>query len=328
MKFRSTMALGLALSMSVQPVFASTTIVEAVNQIRADSTLISGWTADQLKYAVPFNGTSGDAIPSQLKLFGVEVGVEGVASSTKIDTSAFRQLPTSLVDTTKIDTFSRLPMPSVLGHAQIGLPFGIFGGIRVGGIPKQNFDNGSTHVSVKNKIVGIDVRKTLIQDGLAKFGLTVGANYTHIDGSFDISSPFTGTNTDGGTTTTLDGTGTGHSDWTMNSYGLQAILNKKVAFINPYVGASVNRNAGTVNSSIRTTGTVTQGAFPPQDIDTVAGGPVIGSASSKANKWDLRGLLGIEFSILPFVRLGLGGEYAGTKNVAGSLGLRVQFGGI
>jgi len=40
---------------------------------------------------------------------------------------------------------------------------------------------------------------------------------------------------------------------------------------------------------------------------------------------DLRGLAGIEFTIFPFVRLGLGGEYAGSKDVAGSAGLRIQF---
>jgi hypothetical protein len=42
-------------------------------------------------------------------------------------------------------------------------------------------------------------------------------------------------------------------------------------------------------------------------------------------KWDLRGLAGIEFSILPGLRLGLQGEFANENHLGGSLGLRFQF---
>src|SRR6185437_10598025 len=116
---------------------------------------------------------------------------------------------------------------------------------------------------VKNKIFGIDLRKALIKEGLTKpFGLTVGLNYTHVDGSFDLTQPY---QANGGTTvqgsssyaTTFDGSGVGHSDWKLNSFGVQAILNKKILFLNPYIGASANRNSGTLNTSITTAGNVT-----------------------------------------------------------------------
>ena len=50
--------------------------------------------------------------------------------------------------------------------------------------------------------------------------------------------------------------GAERTDWTTNSVGLQAIMNKKILIINPYIGASVNHNSGTVKSSINNVGTV------------------------------------------------------------------------
>ena len=40
-----------------------------------------------------------------------------------------------------------------------------------------------------------------------------------------------------------------HADWKTNSVGLQAILDKQILFITPYIGASVNRNSGDINNS-------------------------------------------------------------------------------
>jgi len=301
-----------------------------VNQINTDSSLISQWMSDQLRYIVPFNSTAGAVVPSQLKIFGFEVGVEGVVSGTELDVSGLRNLPTSVVDTKTIDTFNRFPMPAVIGHAKIGLPFGLDAGVRVGGIPKQSFDSNKTHVSVKNGIFGIDLRKKLIEEGIAKpFGLTIGASFTRASGSIDATTPYTSNSqtTANGTTynSTLNATGNGHSEWDTKSLGFQAILNKKILFINPYVGASANRNFGSVSTAITTTGTETiTNASNPADTSSQSFS-TLGSGSADANKWDIRALAGIEFSLLPFMRLGLHGEYAGSKNVAGALGLRVQF---
>ena len=333
MTLRQWMAVGCAVTLSTGNVFgvASTDIQTAVNQIQSDSTLISGWMTGQLKYVVPFNSTAGNVVPSQLKVFGVEVGVEGVVSGTEVDVASLRNLPTSIVDTTKIDAFGRFPMPAVLGHAKIGLPFGLDAGVRIGGIPKRSFDKDTTHVSVKNSIIGIDVRKKLIEEGIAKpFGLTVGANFTRASGSIDATTPYhsKGQAVVNGTTynSSLDGTGTGHSEWDVKSYGVQAILNKQMFFINPYVGASVNKNAGSLSTSITTTGTETiTNAGNPADTSSQTFTPVVGAASDSPHKWDIRALAGLEFTLLPFVKLGLQGEYAGTKNIAGALGLRVQF---
>src|SRR5689334_20551037 len=100
-----------------------TDVPTAIAAIQADSVLISGWVSDQFKRAIPFNSTAGDVVPSQLKIFGFEAGVEGVVTGTKLDTNGFHNLGTSVVDTTQISIFDRLPVPMVLGHAKIGLPF-------------------------------------------------------------------------------------------------------------------------------------------------------------------------------------------------------------
>src|SRR5207302_9543289 len=97
--------------------------------------------------------------------------------------------------------------------------------------------------------------------------------------------------------------GAGRTDWDTKSVGAQLLLNKKILILNPYIGAAVNKNFGSVDTSITNTGTVTSvnGVATNQTYTT------FGSASSTPNTWDLRGLAGIELTILPFVRLGIGG---------------------
>src|SRR5579871_6588136 len=197
---------------------------EVTTQLSNDSTLLSGWLTSNLKNVVAFNSTSGNVVPSQLKIFGLEVGAEGVVSGTKMDVDALHALPTTLVDTHSIDMLSRLPFPMVLGHAKIGLPFGLDAGIRIGGIPKTSNNSGSRTASIQNKVIGLDLRKKIIEEGVVKpFGLTVGINYTHADGSLDITNTYNSlTYTDGtGNTASLNnGMTTEHADWKTNSVGL------------------------------------------------------------------------------------------------------------
>jgi hypothetical protein len=303
-------------------------VTQLTNEVAHDSLLLSGWMVDQLKYAVPFNSTSGNVVPSQLKIFGIEAGVEGVVSSTKIDNNALHNLPTSLVDTHSIDTFSRFPMPMILAHAKLGLPFGFDGGVRVGGIPKQNINHGNNKGSIKNKVFGIDIRKKIIDEGVTRpFGLTLGLSFTHADGSFDMSAPFNSIQTplQGGYTGTLsNGIVTNHSDWKTNSVGAQVLLDKQILFITPYIGVSSTHNSGTLNNAISSAGdaVVSDSLGNPVGTQAVT---AVGASSVKPNKWDNRALVGVEFSFLPFLKMGIGGEYAGSKNIAGSVGLRFQF---
>jgi len=305
-----------------------TVTAAAINQYQGDSNLLSGWETQQLRNAVPFNATAGNVVPKQLDLFGFEFGVEGVISGTHVDEDGLRHLGTAIIDTNKIDTVNRLPMPSILAHAKLGLPFGLDAGIRFGGIPSTSRDDGTTHSDVKNTIFGIDLRKKIIEEGIGLPGLTVGANFTRANGSMDVTNPYTanGTTVVNGTTynTTLNATGHDHSDWDVKSYGIQAILNKQILFFNPYVGASANRNTGSISSSIGTTGNLVMsdnaGNSSTQDL-----GAIVGTNSDGPNRWDVRLLAGFEFSILPFMKLGFQGEYAGNKNEAGALGLRFQF---
>jgi hypothetical protein len=331
-KYLAVMCLFNVAASSVQAATAPAGVVAKVNtQLSTDSTLVSGWLSDQFRYAIPFNSTSGNVVPSQLKLFGFEVGVEGVVSGTKLDTDGLHRLNTTLIDSKSLDTFSRLPIPMVLGHAKIGLPFGIDAGVRLGGIPKTDENHGNTKSSVKNKVFGLDLRKKIIEEGITRpFGLTVGLNYTHADGSVDVTNTYDSLQTtvvdnNGGshTVAVTNGQTAEHADWKTNSIGLQAILDKKIVFVTPYIGASINRNSGHVSNSILTTGTpVIDGTTDNDPNDALNGN---GSSRSNVNKWDARALIGVEFSILPFLRLGLQGEYAGSKNQAAALGLRFQF---
>jgi hypothetical protein len=295
-----------------------TDINSAVAAVQADSVLISGWVSDQFKRAIPFNSTSGDVVPSQLKIFGFEAGVEGVVSGTKLDANAFHNLGTSVIDTTQISIFDRLPVPMVLGHAKIGLPFGLDAGIRIGGIPSTSSDKGSTHVDVSNSVVGLDVRKKLIDEGITRpFGLTLGVNFTRAKGHINASTPYNPNL--GSNVTFTNAVGTGRTDWDTKSVGAQLVLNKQILFLNPYIGAAVNKNFGSINTTITNTGSASFGGGPSQAYNSV------GSASATPNSVDLRGLAGLELSFLPFMKLDIGGEIASQNQLAGSIGLRIQF---
>ena len=288
--------------------------------LSGDASQVSQWISDQLKYVVPFNSTAGNVIPAQLTFPHFEVGVEGVVSGTQLDTGALQNLNTQLINTSSINTYSRLPFPMVLGHAKIGLPLGFDAGLRFGGIPKTNINSGSTQSSIQNTVVGIDVRHKIIEEGILMPGLTLGLNYTHANGSIDVTSTFNSLTTtiNGNPATISNGSAAEHADWTTNSYGIQAILNKKVLIFDPYVGASANYNTGNISNSITATGTAN---FSDGSQAVTASG----SSASSANPVDLRALFGIDLTIFPFVRLNLGGEYAGDKNLAGSFGLHLQF---
>lgn len=304
-----------------------TTYAEAITQVQNDSILLSRWLSNEFKHAIPFNSTSGNTVPSQFKLFGIGVGISAVVSATKTDEDALRNLGTSVVDTNQIDTFSRLPIPMILGHAKVGLPFGLDAGVRIGGIPSTDSDEGDTHVEVSNTVVGLDVRKKIIEEGATKpFGLTVGLNYTRAKGHISATTPYdpaAGTGvTLAGTNGTGDAIGAARSDWDTQSVGAQVILNKKILIVNPYIGASVNKNFGDVDTTITNTGSVTAVnniAIPAQNFATV------GSATEKADDVDLRGLIGLELSVLPFTKLAIQGEFANQGKMAGGIGLRIQF---
>ncbi len=322
MRLEKLFALGCVASLLSGSALAAppTTPEEAIDAITADSVLLSGWISDQLKVAVPFNSTSGNVMPTQLKMLGFEFGVEAVVSGTKADIDGLRNLGTSVVDTGLIDVQDRFPMPAIIGHAKIGLPWGLDTGVRFGGIPSYSHDEGTTHTSIGNTIFGVDVRKNLIEEGITRpFGLTLGANFTHAKGHLDATTPYDPTIPSDVVLSNAEGST--RSQWDTTSFGLQAVLNKKITIFNPYVGASANMNFGSVSTSITNTGTITSVAGTPTSttLDTV------GTASRDVEDTDLRALVGLEITVLPFLKLGLHGEFANHNNMAAAFGLRFEF---
>ncbi len=296
-------------------------ITEAIAQINADAALLSGWMGHEFAKAMPFNSTAGNAVPSQLKLFGVSVGAGLVVSGTDVDNDALRHLGTNLVDTSDIDMPSTLPLPMILGHAKIGLPFGLDAGVRLGGIPSNDFDEGDTHFEISNTVFGLDVRKILVEDGIVKpFGLTLGLNYTHakghITGTTTVDTPVSGSGV-----TFTNAVATSRTDWDTDSVGAQVIINKKILFMNPYLGVAANKNFGDIDSAITNTGTITHtGSATSASLNGTGG-----SAHEGISDWDIRGMLGLEFTFLPMLKLAIGGELASQHKMAGNIGLRFQF---
>src|SRR5207244_654150 len=111
-----------------------------------------------------------------------------------------------------------------------------------------------------------------------------------------------------------------HTEWETKSLGVQAILNKKILIFNPYLGASANKNFGDVSTTVTETGDLYFNGL------ATGQSPVLtGSASAAAKEWDIRVLAGFELSILPFLKLGVNGEFAGSRKLGAGIGLRAQF---
>src|SRR5258708_38669320 len=103
MNFRKCLAVACIVNMVgsyAEAISTFTDVNTAVAQVSADSTLLSTWINDQFKKGATFNSTAGNVVPSQIKLFGFEVGVEGVATASKVDIEGFHNLGTQLIDTT------------------------------------------------------------------------------------------------------------------------------------------------------------------------------------------------------------------------------------
>lgn len=301
----------------------------ALADIRNDSILISRWIGDQLHTAVPYNANTGGVVPSQLKLFGVEVGLSGVVSSTKVDEGALDALPTRIISPSTIDTMERLPFPAILAHAKVGLPWGLDAGVRLGGIPEKEYTDDDTTTKVENKLFGLDVRKAVIKEGIGMPGVTLGLSYMHADGDVKWSSPlsYRGQVVVGGNTfnTSSSGTGSAKSEWKTDSIGLEALLHKKLAIFTPYIGARVTHNNGTVDTAVTTAGNLT--LIDPSNSSNTRTQAVneTGAAASKVQEWQTHAMVGTEITILPFMRFGLHGDFAGDGKVGAALDLRFQF---
>ena len=99
------------------------------------------------------------------------------------------------------------------------------------------------------------------------------------------------------------------------------IINKKILFMNPYLGVAANKNFGDIDSSIANSGTITHtGSATSARLDGTGG-----TAHETINDWDIRGMLGLEFTFLPMLKLAIGGELASQHKMAGNIGLRFQF---
>lgn len=298
--------------------------------IRQDSVLLSKWFSDLMADAAPYNSTTGAVIPKQLKLWGFEIGVLAGASGTEVDVSGLRALPTTVVNTDDIDMVDTFPMPTILAHAKVGLPWGLDLGFRAGGIPETEVDEGDTTLEVDNTVFGIDLRKALIEEGVTRpFGLTVGLNYTRAKGDMTIVQPYSAnsTITEAGTTynATMNATGRGTSSWETQSAGAQVILNKQILFFNPYIGGSVNKNWGDADTTLNTAGSVTIVQANNTSNSRTDTFNETGAARTDIDSVDARLLAGFELNPLPFLKFGVYGEYAGSENLSGTLGLRVQF---
>lgn len=292
----------------------------ATTALQSDYQKIGLWFSDQFADAMAYNAASGTNMPANVaKLPGFELGVTFGVTASEIDTDALSQLGTSVIDTTQVDVYSRLPVPVGVAHVKVGLPWGMDLGGKFGSYT-LSADKEDSNFSFKNAVWGIELRKALAEDGLTRpFGLALGVSLDGNNGRITYDQPYNTPTTYQGDTVTPDVTNRITSDASVRTVGAKVTVSKNLLIVTPFAGLGLNKNFGSVRSTIRSFGNVTTtgagGGTQAVDVSSVA--------EAKANDVDTRLFAGIEMNIL-LLKLGISAEYAG-KDVAGNIGLRFQF---
>jgi hypothetical protein len=297
-------------------IFLSIPSVQAgINEdIQSDSTRMAQWFSQEFGDAMAFNTSVGPLIPGNVpSTLGFVVGGAGGVSLTKLDLDTFRGLPLLRLDNKgdEIALPDDLPVPSVLGHGKVGLPWGLDVGVKSGGF---SFDKKvkDSSLDISNRVVGIEVRKKIIGGAVFPF-VSASLAFDSANGEITRKETYNGAITGG----TLNASTELKTKWDVGATTARVLASKKILIITPFVGVGVTKLRGKTDTTITNTGAAVVSGVPVTVSHTTVG-------SADSDETLTHGLLGMEISLFPFVRLHLAGLVA-KENRAASIGLRVQF---
>ena len=230
-----------------------------------------------------------------------------------MDTGKLRALPTQTIKTASVDYKGTVGVPRILVQGKLGLPWDLDLGLKYGGFP-FNLNEGKASFNANNTVYGFELRRQFFGKGITGVAIPAVAlslTYDIASGKIDSSQTYAETTSETYSgisyTQAIDSKTTGEIKWSTQSIGAKAIVSKKFLFITPYLGIGINKNSGSVDTSITTTGTLT--LTPPVGSPESQSISITGSGSDTAGDSYVRYIGGFDINILA-LRLNLNGELA------------------
>ena len=100
---------------------------DTASDLIADSAQTGKWFSEQMARVTAFHASSLPLMPADVcKVLGVEFGIAGGASSSKLDVSGYRNLTLKVLDnkSSEINISPRAAIPAIVFQAKVGLPGG------------------------------------------------------------------------------------------------------------------------------------------------------------------------------------------------------------
>lgn len=304
-------------------------LVMATESLEGDYEVLSDWIGSELSKPLSFLPGIGPDLPANvLSLPHFELGISLATAIRKLDESSFDALPTDTVDSTQIDIPKTVLIPVPMLQAKLGLPsLPVLGDTDIG-IKLGAFSYDINDCEIKHTLYGIQLRKEIWKDGIASLGgVAINLSFNKLTGSIEISRDYNhiSQETYGPVNyeQKVESVSSWETEWDINSIGIMAMYSKKLAMVNLFLGAGIDQNSGSIDTTLETGGTITLTETAMPTVTLSDDMLIRGTSSCDPDKSNFRLVGGIEFGLTLF-KLGVSGEYS-EDNYALAGNFRFQF---
>ncbi|MBI5630896.1 MAG: hypothetical protein HY921_08435 [Elusimicrobia bacterium] len=215
-----------------------------------DFTRMMQWLSHEMVQGLAFNAGSTFDPPREVKDRRLQPDVSLGLGKMPLDKSRFPALATPALREMGAQSIfpSSVLFPNLAMHGRIGLPKRFDLSLRFADMTTPSgykIAPGTTGSGQSNSL-GLGLRKHFFGLGGSPL-LSVGANYNHVSGRFRYESKFN-IDTIPGFSAQSDMVGT--VKWSVNSYGLNAVLSQTWANWTPFFGFGYNRVTGSVETRL------------------------------------------------------------------------------
>ncbi len=271
-------------SAALLAVLAAWVMPAAANpSVTADFNSMTQWLSHELAQEIAFNAGSTFDPPHEVVSRNIQPDLSLGLGHMPFDKSTFPALQTQkLNDMPVANVFpSSVLFPNLVTHLRAGLPGRMDLSVRFADMTTPNnykLSNTATGKGQSNSI-GFSLRKHFFgEDGRPL--LSLGANYNHVYGNFDLRSNFD--LSDQGAGFTAQSPIDAKLVWNVSSFGLNAIVSRPWRGWTPFAGVGYNYATGSIRTRLE--------AQP----NTTLVSPIIGESSDHPEQNQARIILGFE----------------------------------
>lgn len=213
-----------------------------------DFTAMMTWLSHEMAQGLAFSAGSTFDPPHEVKSRRIQPDLSFGAGSMPLDKKKFPETPAlTALNPSKIFPSSVL-FPNLAMHLRAGLPGRMDFSIRLANMttpPGYKLSGGAPAKGQSNSI-GFGLRRHFFgEDGDPLLG--VGANYNHVAGNFHMTTQFNTGNVQG---FSADEDINGDFRWTINSFGVNAVVSQNFGAFTPFAGAGWNYSVGSVSTQL------------------------------------------------------------------------------